>query len=107
MAQLIPFVGSSAHKDEDVYEMVTDQFHTLKRQKIIEDWVGINDLYIDTDGDVYAVEHYKETLYAGKEYGHNVLRESEPDMRGLVLVVTYTELMKKLHPILRSTTYAH
>jgi len=79
----------------DVYTIVTDKFHEMKWAGDIEDYVEISDLYVDIDGDIYAVQHYHDER---SEYSGNIVIDSEPDMRTAVLVIKHVDIMKQLYP---------
>lgn len=92
------FRNSEAYQDEEVYTIVTDEFNSLKSLGIIEDWVEIDDIYLNQDNDIYAVQHYHDTYFNVEGHGINTITESSPDMRTAVLVLTHTQVLKALHP---------
>ena len=83
--------------NQDVDDVITDQLHELKSLGIIEDWVEADDLYLDQDGNVYAVQHYHETYYQTEGHGIHTHVESFPDMRTAVLVVTQPQILSAIH----------
>jgi len=93
-----PFTHSVHYNNEDVYEIVTDTFHAMKYDGLIEDYVEIEDLYINIDGDVYAVEHYITSYFSVEGHGMHTLVEADPDLRSAVLVITSQEVLSQLHP---------
>lgn len=91
------FINSEAYRNEEVYDIVTDKFHDMKHDGYIEDWVEIEDLVINQDGDVYAVQHYHDTYFQTEGHGiHNNI-ESYPDMRTAVLVITQAQILAAIH----------
>ena len=85
--------------NQDVDDIITDEFHDLKSLGLIEDWVeASDDLYLDQDGSVYAVQHYHSTYYQTEGHGMHTHTESFPDMRTAILVVTQPQIIKALNP---------
>lgn len=86
------------NNNQDVDDVIADQFYELKSLGLIEDWVEHDDLYLDQDNNVYAVQHYYDTYFQTEGHGiHNNI-ESFPDMRTAVLVVTNPQIIKALNP---------
>ena len=92
------FTQSESYKNEDVYNIVTDELQNLKSLGIVEDWVEVDDLYTNEDGDFYAVQHYYDSYFAVEGHGMNSIVESEPDMRTAVLVLTSTQVLAQMYP---------
>ncbi len=101
-----PFTNTDAYTNEDVYEIVTDEFHEMKKLDLIENWVEIEDIYMNVDGDFYAVQHYHQSYFQVEGHGMNTLVESEPDMRTAVLIMTHSQVLSKMYPELFTRAFA-
>jgi len=93
-----PFTQTDAYKNEDVHDIITDEFHNLKSLDIIENWVEIDDIYMNVDGDFYAVQHYHTSYFNVEGHGMNTITESEPDMRTAVLIITHVQVLAQMYP---------
>jgi len=93
-----PFINSTAYNNDEIYDIVTDKLHTMKRNGEIREYVEIEDIYINKDGDFLAVEHYYETSYTEEGHGFHTVTDTIPSFSTAVTIIKYVEVLKEIHP---------
>lgn len=88
------FTQNEVYKNEDLYDIITDEFQAKKSLGIIDEWVEIEDLYIDDEG-VYAIPFYKADIHQEEGHGLHNIADVEPDFTKKVDVISFDEVMAR------------
>lgn len=92
------FLRSTAYANDDTHDVITDEFRSLKSLGIIEDFVEVDDLWLDEVGNVYAAPFYNEDVFETEGHGKHIINDSTPDMTRARLVITHDDVMAKVDP---------